>query len=109
MSWLRLLFGGRARAELPLRQPDGRSAGLPHSQKQKLVVESAIMPKSRAEMLNDLRLLMAEYSVFQRSRPDLPQGNLLELSQDELEQIVMEFQQYKSEQRDEMIRPARLH
>jgi hypothetical protein len=76
---------------------------------QKLVVESAIMPKSRAEMLNDLRQLMAEYSVFQRSRPDLPQGNLLELSQDELEQLVMEFQQYKSEQRDEMIRPARVH
>jgi hypothetical protein len=80
-----------------------------HSQKQKLVVESAIMPKSRAEMLNDLRQLMAEYSVFQRSRPDLPQGNLLELSQDELEQLVMEFQRYKSEQRDEMIRPARVH
>jgi hypothetical protein len=77
--------------------------------KQKLVVESAIMPKSRAEMLNDLRRLMAEYSVFQRSRPDLPQGNLLELSQDELEQLVMEFQRYKSEQRDEMIRPARVH
>jgi hypothetical protein len=80
-----------------------------HSQKQKLVVESAIMPKSRLEMLNDLRQLMAEYSVFQRGRPDLPQGNLLELSQDELEQLVMEFQRYKSEQRDEMIRPARVH
>jgi hypothetical protein len=36
--------------------------------------------------------LIDEYSAFQRNRPDLPQGNLWGLSQDELEQLVTAFQ-----------------
>jgi hypothetical protein len=36
--------------------------------------------------------LVAEYSEFQRRRPDLPQGNLRGLSQDELEKVVAAFQ-----------------
>jgi len=57
---LRLLFGGRARAELPLRQPDGRSAGLPHSQKQKasLSTNFGLSPliDKRAAIIADARL-----------------------------------------------------
>jgi hypothetical protein len=67
------------------------------------------MPKSRAQMLDELGKLMAEYSTFQQSRSDLPQGNLLELSQDDLERLVAAFQQHKSEQRNEIVRPTRLH
>jgi hypothetical protein len=55
------------------------------------------MPKSRAEMLHAIVRLIEEYSAFQRSRPDLPQGNLWGLSQDELEQLVAAFQ--KSQRR----------
>ena len=36
--------------------------------------------------------LLAEYAAFQRDRPDLPQGDLLELSEEELEILVAEFQ-----------------
>jgi hypothetical protein len=69
------------------------------------------MPKSRDEMLHVLEKLIDEYSAFQRSRPDLPQGNLWGLSQDELEQIVTAFQLHKSQQADEAQRerPPRLH
>jgi hypothetical protein len=59
------------------------------------------MPKSREEMLDAIGRLIREYSAFQRSRPDLPQGNLLGLSQDELEQLVAAFQLHKSQQADE--------
>ena len=55
------------------------------------------MPKSTEEMLQTLEELIDEYSAFQRGRPDLPQGNLVDLSQDELEQIVDAFQQHKSQ------------
>jgi hypothetical protein len=54
------------------------------------------MPKSTAEVLQTLEKLIDEYSAFQRGRPDLPQGNLVDLSEDELEQIVDAFQQHKS-------------
>jgi hypothetical protein len=57
------------------------------------------MPKSRAELLHAIVKLIEEYSAFQRSRPDLPQGNLWGLSQGELEQLVAAFQ--KSQQTDE--------
>jgi len=69
------------------------------------------MPKSRAEMLHELEKLIDEYSAFQRSRPDLPQGNLWGLSQDELEQLVAAFQLHRSQQADEaqLERPSRLH
>jgi hypothetical protein len=56
------------------------------------------MPKSRAAMLHAIVKLIDEYSAFQRNRPDLPQGNLWGLSQDELEQPVTAF---KSQQADE--------
>jgi hypothetical protein len=50
------------------------------------------MRKTRAEMLESVRKLVAEYSEFQRRRPDLPPGNLWGLSQDELEKVVAAFQ-----------------
>jgi hypothetical protein len=50
------------------------------------------MRKTRAEMLESVWKLVAEYSEFQRRRPDLPQGNLWGLSQDELEKVVAAFQ-----------------
>jgi hypothetical protein len=58
-------------------------------------------------MLQVLEKLIDEYSAFQRSRPDLPQGDLRGLSQDELEQLVTAFQLYKSQQQRE--RSSRLH
>jgi hypothetical protein len=69
------------------------------------------MPKSRAETLHALGKLIDEYSAFQRSRPDLPQGNLWGLSQDELEQLVAAFQLHESQRADEAQRgrPSRLH
>ena len=51
------------------------------------------MPKSQVEILGELGALIEEYSAFQRSRPELPQGDLWALSQDELEQIVAAFQE----------------
>jgi hypothetical protein len=38
------------------------------------------MPKSRDEMLRVLEKLIDEYLAFQRSRPDLPRGNLWALT-----------------------------
>jgi hypothetical protein len=69
------------------------------------------MPKSRAEMFQTIARLVKEYSAFQRSRPDLPQGNLWGLSQDELERFVTAFQLHKSQQAEEAQweRPSRLH
>jgi hypothetical protein len=66
------------------------------------------MRKTQAEMLESIRKLFAEYSEFQRRRPDLPQGNLWGLSQDELEKIVTAFQLEKHlEDNIEMNDPAR--
>jgi hypothetical protein len=56
------------------------------------------MPKSTAEMLKALEKLIEEYLAFQHSRPDLPQGSWYDLSQDELELLVADFQVHKSEQ-----------
>jgi hypothetical protein len=50
------------------------------------------MPKSRTEMMDLVWRLLAEYSEFRRSRPDLPQGNLRGLSESELEELVTAFQ-----------------
>ena len=36
--------------------------------------------------------LIAEYAEFQRRRPDLPQGDLHDLSEKELEVLIAEFQ-----------------
>jgi hypothetical protein len=66
------------------------------------------MPRPLAEMLGALEEMMNKYSAFQRSRPDLPQGNLCELSQDKLEQLVAAFQLRTSEQ-DKMVQRSGLH
>jgi hypothetical protein len=48
--------------------------------------------KTLAERMELVRKLAAEYSEFQRRRPDVPQGNLWGLSQDDLEKLVAAFQ-----------------
>jgi hypothetical protein len=50
------------------------------------------MVKSRVEMMERMGRLLAEYADFQRGRLDLPQGDLLDLSEEELEILVAEFQ-----------------
>jgi hypothetical protein len=69
------------------------------------------MPKSQAGMLRALEGLIDEYMAFQQSRPDLPQGNLWGLSQDELEQLVTAFQLHRRKMAEEAqrARPSRLH
>jgi hypothetical protein len=59
------------------------------------------MLKSQIKMLETLEELIEGYSAFQRSRPDLPQGSLSDLSQDELELLVAAFQLHKSAQEKE--------
>ena len=51
------------------------------------------MPRTQSEMWELVSKLLAEYSEFQRRRPDLPQGDLRQLSQSELEELVDAFQQ----------------
>ena len=62
-------------------------------------------------MLKAFERLIDEYLVFQRGRPDLPQGNLSGLSEDELEQLVTAFQLQKTEHEaaGQIERPTRLH
>src|SRR5262245_27533508 len=48
------------------------------------------MAKSRAEMMELVGRLLAEYAEFQCLRPDLPQGDLADLSEEELESLVAE-------------------
>ena len=43
------------------------------------------MAKSQAALRDLVGKLLAEYAEFQRRRPDLPQGDLLDLSEEELE------------------------
>jgi hypothetical protein len=52
--------------------------------------------KSSREMLQVLEELIDEYVAFQRSRPDLPQAGLADLSEDELERLVAAFQEHKA-------------
>jgi hypothetical protein len=59
------------------------------------------MAKSRAEMMELVAKLFAEYAEFLRSRPDLPQGDLLDLSEQELEIVVAEFQRDRAAEADE--------
>jgi hypothetical protein len=54
------------------------------------------MLKSRIKMLETLEEFIEEYSAVQRSRPDLPQRSLCDLSQDELELLVAALQLHKS-------------
>jgi hypothetical protein len=62
-------------------------------------------------MFKMLEELVDEYLTFQRSRPDLPQGNWVDLSEDELEQIVLAFQEHKTRlsDREWAERPPRIH
>jgi hypothetical protein len=69
------------------------------------------MSESPPEMLRALGELIDEYLAFQRSRPDLPQGSLRDLSEDQMEEVVTAFLLHKSEQ-DKLgraQRPSRLH
>jgi hypothetical protein len=50
------------------------------------------MAKSRKEKMQLLANLLAEYAAFQRRRPELPQGDLRDLSEQELDLLVTEFQ-----------------
>ena len=59
------------------------------------------MVKSRAEMMERVGRLLAEYAEFQRGRPDLPQGDLLDLSEEELEILVAEFQRDRATEADD--------
>ena len=53
------------------------------------------MAKSRADMMKHLGKLLAKYAEFQRRRPDLPQGDLRDLSEQELDLLVTEFQRHR--------------
>jgi hypothetical protein len=59
------------------------------------------MAKSRAEMMELVAKLLVEYAEFQRRRPDLPQGDLMDMSEEELEILVAEFQRDRATQSDE--------
>jgi hypothetical protein len=59
------------------------------------------MVKSRAEMIELVGRLLAEYAEFQRARPGLPQGDLLDLSEGELEILVAEFQRDRAAEADD--------
>jgi hypothetical protein len=59
------------------------------------------MVRSRAEMIERLGRLLAEYAEFQRARPDLPQGDLLDLSEEGLEILVAEFQRDRATEADD--------
>jgi hypothetical protein len=50
------------------------------------------MAKSRAEMMELVGKLLVEYAEFQHRRSDLPQGDLRDLSEQELDLLVTEFQ-----------------
>jgi hypothetical protein len=63
--------------------------------------------KSSREMLTILEELIGEYLAFQRSRPDLPQGSLADLSEDELEQLVAAFEEHKAGLGEQL--PPKLH
>jgi hypothetical protein len=59
------------------------------------------MAKSRAQMIGLVGKLIAEYAEFQRRRPDLPQGDLRDLSEKELETLVSEFQRDRATEGDD--------
>jgi hypothetical protein len=59
------------------------------------------MAKSRKEMMELLANLLVEYAEFQRRRPDVPQGDLRELSEQELDLLVTAFQRDRAADTDE--------
>jgi hypothetical protein len=120
---LRLILGGayrcKGRADFGVKSPSRRPSGTKclnslESIKQAELSEKSVqrqagseeVPKSQVEMLRELGALIEEYPAFRRSRPDLPQGDLWELSQDELEQIVAAFQEHIALAKE---RPSRLY
>jgi hypothetical protein len=59
------------------------------------------MAKSRADMMKHLGKLLAKYAEFQRRRPDLPQGDLRDLSEQEMDLLVTEFQRDRATEADD--------
>jgi hypothetical protein len=59
------------------------------------------MAKSRADMMKHLGKLLAKYAEFQSRRPDLPQGNLRDLSEQEMDLLVTEFQRDRAAEADD--------
>jgi hypothetical protein len=59
------------------------------------------MAKSRKEKMQLLANLLVEYAEFQRRRPDLPQGDLRDLSEQELDLLVTEFQRDRAAEADD--------
>ncbi len=59
------------------------------------------MAKSRKEKMQLLANLLVEYAAFQRRRPDLPQGDLRDLSEQELDLLVTEFQRDRAAEADD--------
>jgi hypothetical protein len=57
------------------------------------------MAKSRADMMKHLGKLLAKYAEFQRRRPDLPQGDLRDLSEQEMD--LTEFQRDRATEADD--------
>jgi hypothetical protein len=45
--------------------------------------------------------LLAKYAEFQRRRPDLPQGDLRDLSEQEMDLLVTEFQRDRATEADD--------
>ena len=59
------------------------------------------MAKSPKEMMKLLANLLVEYAEFQRRRPDLPQGDLRGLTEQEMDLLVTEFQRDRAAQADD--------
>jgi hypothetical protein len=59
------------------------------------------MAKSRAEMMALVGTFLADYAEFQRRRPDLPQGDLRDLSEEEVEMLVADFQRDRGADADQ--------
>jgi hypothetical protein len=96
-----LLAGAPMRHELDILCQQARS---------RVLIETSTKSTTQ-ETLERVEELIAEYSAFQRSRPDLPQGSLCDLSQNELELLVASFQLHKAEQdvAEQTERPSRLN
>src|SRR5262249_34349721 len=58
----------------------------------RLSISGAAHGQVRAAMMELVAKLLAEYAEFQRRRPDLPQGDLRSLSEEELARLVTAFQ-----------------
>jgi hypothetical protein len=52
-------------------------------------------------MMELLANLLVEYAEFQRRRPDLPQGDLRDLTEQEMDLLVTEFQRDRATEADD--------